>query len=336
MRIYDQNHYIVDNLYDGGGLYGTKLTLDKATNWTTVTKTFRVEDTVTNYGNLISATLGFTNLSGADAHIDDISLVEVKPSTTVQTQVVGGGTLTVSKTTGITPGERLTVTVVPQEGYLLKGGSLTYTTQDGKTYPILNNLTAGALYGGDGQSFVFTAPLGATTVHATFEETSLADYQFATVGTSVRRENGGITGVRFLNRLYIDNMDLTQDDLYVVHDGKRQAVTKIGVLMASGTADSLTLDDYAAYQSGNSEQRVWHALSYGGAGSALSVLAYTDRYLDFQISVTLSKSGDADFLNRSYTVCGYIELEDGTVIYTAPLYDSAMGAMTREVAMASL
>jgi hypothetical protein len=112
-------------------------------------------------------------------------------------------------------------------------------------------------------------------------------------------------------------------------------VAKIGVLMASGTVGSLTLEDYAAYQSGNSEQRMWHALSYGGSDSALAVLTYTDSYLDFQISVLLSQPGDVEFLNRSYTVCGYIELEDGTVIYTTPLYDSAIGALTREVAISS-
>lgn len=330
MRIYDQNGYIVDTAYDSAGAYGLKLKLPASSTWTTVSKMFQVEETVSNPGNLASATLGFANTSGSTAYIDDISVVEVMPSSTVSVGTMTGGSVSVSKKVGITPGEKLTVTVTPLTGYLLQAGSLTYTTQDGNTYPILNSSSMNGLYAGTGQTFTFTAPVGATTIQAVFVSAGENNYQFATVGTSVRRENGSITGVRFLNRLYIDGLDLSGDNLYVVHNKQRKMVSKIGVLMAAGEVDTLTLADYEAYRNGTGDQRVWHAVTYGGPSASLYVAAYTDTYLDCQISMTFAQAMTTTFLNRMYTVCAYMELEDGTVIYTDASSDSVVDALTRE------
>lgn len=324
-RIYDQNNYIASGSEGRFNL--------SSTSWKNASYTFTVADTVSNTGNLTSATIGFLNIANQEGCVDDFSIQEVAPANTITVQQAAGGTIKVSKTTGLTAGETVTVTVTPNNGYLLKVGSLTYTTQDGVVRQILNNATVVGneeVYGGSGTTFRMKVPVGATTVTASFESTAQNNYQFGTVGSAVRHVDDKVDAVRFLNRLYIDGLDLSGDALQIKHNGQTRTVKQIGVLLMRGQQDAITLEDYEAYKADKTQPRVWHALSYKYTSSTLFVLQYTDSYLDFIINMTTSSANNRDFLLRDYTICGYMLLDNGEEIYTTAFYDNAADALARE------
>ena len=60
------------------------------------------------------------------------------------------------------------------------------------------------------------------------------------------------------------------------------------------------------------------------------VLEYTDSYMDFSINMTTSNPNDKIFLLREYTICGYLQLDNGEVIYTTAMNDMLANAMARE------
>ncbi len=323
-RIYDQNDYIVS----GNGNFALS-----SASWQNASYTFTVgsQDTIPTNGNLTALTIGFLNIADQVGYLDDFSICEVKPANTITVQQATGGTVSVSKTTGLTAGETVTVTVSPNSGYMLKAGSLIYTTQEGDVRKILNNnQSTGDVYGGAGNVFTMVVPVGATTVTAEFVSTATNNYQFGTIATAVRRVDGKVDAVRFLNRLYIDGLDLTADSLTVRHNGQLRTVTQIGVLMTRGHKDALTLDDYNAYKSGQASAKVWHALSYKNTSSTLFVLEYTDRYMDFIINMSTTTPHNPSFLLRDYTICGYMMLDNGEIIYTDAMWDNAADAMARE------
>ena len=323
-RIYDQNSYIAS----GAGVRN----LSGGSTWQTATYTFTVTDEVANTGNLTSATIGFRNVANAVGYVDDFSVCEVVPAGEIAVEQTTGGTISVNKTTGLTRGETVTVTVTPDSGYILKAGTLTYTTADGVTRRILNNAAAAAdeVYGGAGNTFFMTVPAGATTITAEFEPTAQNNYQFGTIATAVRRNNGEVDAIRFLNRLYIDGLNLDGDTLTLKHNGETRTITQIGVLLTRGVQDSLTLEDFDAYKKGDSDQKVWHSLSYKSTWSSIYMLQYTDSYMDFCINMTTSNPNNKNFLLRDYTISGYIQLDNGETIYTTAMNDMLANAMVRE------
>ncbi len=322
-RIYDQNDYIASG--DG------KFTLYGLSGWKTASYTFTVADTVSNAGNLTSATIGFLNMKNMAGYVDDFSICEVAPESTITVQQTTGGTVSVNQTTDLTQGQLVTVTVTPDDGYILEVGSLTYTTASGETRKILNNAeSTGDVDGGAGNTFYMKVPVGATTVTARFVPTQQNGYQFGTIAASVRRTDGEVDAIRFLNRLYIDGLDLSGDSLTLQHNGETRTITEIGVLLTRGVQDTLTLEDYEAYTSGVSDQKVWRALSYKSGWSGLYTVEYTDSYMDFCINMTTSNPKDKAFLLRDYTISGYVTLDNGDVIYTTAMNDRLVDALARE------
>ena len=141
-------------------------------------------------------------------------------------------------------------------------------------------------------------------------------------------ESGDISGVRFLNRLYYSRLD--GDDLYVMYNGAEHKVAQFGSLLKRSTNEGeLTLEAYDEHNNDTGATRIWKHTAY--AGQNINVLDYTNQYMDFSITMTSSVANRYAFLNRGYTICAYMVLDDGTVVYSDSFTDSVLNAYTRYV-----
>ena len=230
------------------------------------------------------------------------------------------------------PGTFVDVTVEPNSGYQLKLGSLTYSytlpsVSGGNTHEkkILNESTE--TFGGTaGATFRFVMPEEDTTLNAVFEQIAASTTPVATLGTSLYVEDEKVSGVRFLNRMYYSRME--GSDIYVMYNGAEHKVKQFGTLLKRATNDiELTLDAYNEHKNDASATRIWksEALRYGN----MYLVDYTDRYVDFTITMTSSVANKYSFITRDYEVCGYMVLEDGTTVYTDSFADDVLTAQTR-------
>ena len=65
----------------------------------------------------------------------------------------------------------------------------------------------------------------------------------------------------------------------------------------------------------------------------MKLVDYTQSYLDFTVVMKKGSSLSQEaFEQRSYTVCGYVVLDDGTVLYTDAMTDSVSKALARYAA----
>ncbi len=232
-------------------------------------------------------------------------------------------------------GTQITVTVTPNEGYILDPNNFCYVTADGTVQRILNKAEGG--FGeGDGTQFIFNVPKDTTVaIKANFVSTAQATMSMGTLGTSLYYESGVTdpTGVRFLNRLYIEDLNIAGDTLTVRYQGETHTITEFGSLLkrSENTAE-LTLETANANLTSVGTARMWKAVAYTTGGN-MKLVDYTQSYLDFTVvmkkGTTLSQE---TFEQRSYTVCGYVVLDDGTVLYTDAMIDSVSAALARYAA----
>ncbi len=313
-------------------------------------KEFSLEfTTAANPGNSPAYyTFGFRNKYGSvsTACLDDLKLVEktnVEQSTYMlnvgnaangSVSLKAGGSA-ISSGASVAPGTYIDVTVTPNSGYelALDGLTYSYTLPDysgSRTFErkVLNKYNATADDSGFGKdnasTFRFVMPAEDTTLNAEFVA---SQDPVATLGTSVHVDGAGkADGVRFLNRMYYSRMD--DSGVYVMYNGAEHKVAQFGSLLKRSTNEGeLTLEAYNEHKNDSSATRIWKSSALRSGDVYL--IDYTNEYVDFTITMTSSVANHYNFLNRGYTVCGYVVLEDGTTIYTDAITDSVLNALTR-------
>ncbi len=288
------------------------------------------------------------NSASASTYLDDLVMTavdDVPQSTytvTVDPMTNGSVTMkanggTISSGAALTPGTYVDITVAPSSGYQLKLGSLEYAyaqpARDGSyavTREVLNKNNSTFGYG-TGLSFRMVMPAEDVTLSAAFEKISTNTMPAATLGTSVfKNDENDVTGIRFLNRLYVTDWDPNGDGVYVTYNGQKQKVAQFGALLkrSTNTDVELTLENYEAHKSDSSATKIWK--STGCVGENVHLVDYTEGYVDFTIIMTSSIANRYSFLNREYTTCAYVVLEDGTTLYTEAFTDSVLGALERQ------
>ncbi len=316
-------------------------TLSASDTWKTYTFRVVTKDTDTYLsGGYEDWLVGFNKSAGAnntaDTFIDNFRMV--KAGAYVDPDLEHGSiTLSTWKEPEVT-GEQavvavdgtVTVTVTPDEGYMLKPGSLYYVTESGKQGQILNK-ESGGFGSGAGNEYRFVLPEGTVVVTAEFVPTAAQSFRFETLGTAVYYEAGATepTGVRFLNRLYVEGLDMNGDTLSVVYDGKAYTITEFGSLLkrAANTETALTLEN--VNDAAPSATRVWKAAAF--AEGKMKLVDYTESYLDFTVVMKTSVANEA-FTQREYTACGYVTLTDGAktvTLYSTGKTDSAANTAER-------
>lgn len=310
-------------------------------------------DTLNN--NYVMA-IDYRNLTGT-MYVDDLVLTEVANITTSTYPLTIGETTNgsislknmstgaaISSGTAVAPGTAVQVTVSPSANYQLKLGSLEYSyVQPTKSFgnvtrtgEILNK-TDSVFGAGNGKTFGFVMPKGATTVSAVFEAVASSgtdQLPVATLGTSVYKDgNGDYSGIRFLNRIYVQDLDVNSSDFYVNYNGQKTKIAAFGVLLKRAENETeLTLESYNANKNAAGSSKMWKTSCYRGGDAYL--VDHTASYMDFTITMTSSVANRQAFLSRGYTACAYLTLEDGTTVYSAEFTDSALGALNRYASVA--
>lgn len=344
------NKYLKDNVTvyfsyasSGGGSQTIDIT---STSWANFSLDFTTSDSISN-NNYVLGIRRDVGENRGNVYMDDLLLVETdyvtQSSYTVTTNTMTNGSVSlsvdgsaISSGASVAPGSYVDVTVNPASGYQLRLGSLEYSyavaTQDG-TYSVnreVLNKKETSFGSGNGYSFRMVMPAGNVSLSAAFEKTADCSLPVATLGTSVfMNEQSEVSGVRFLNRMYVTDWQADGDAVYITYNGQKVKVAQFGTLLkrSSNTEIDLTLENYEAHKSDNSETRIWR--SVGCVGSEVHLVDYTSAYIDFTIVMTSSVANRYGFLDREYTTCAYVVLEDGTTLYTDAFTDSVLGALER-------
>ncbi len=297
-----------------------------------------------NGGNSI---LAFKNESSTKAlYVDDLVLTrgedtqQAQYALTVDNVTKGSLQLTVDDKAVqsgslVTPGSEVVVTASPSNGYRLKPGSLQYTYAHAtrgepktEARKVLNK-DSSDFGDGFGNRFSFVMPSSATTLSAVFENTGLP---VATLGTSVyENENGQISGVRFLNRLYYTaDTSFENNKIFVMHNGAKREVVEFGTLLKRSVNESeLKLENYEQYKNASGDSRIWKTTAYNNQGDTITLVDYTEGYMDFTIVMTSSVANRYSFLSREYTTCAYLKFSDGEEVYCDAFTDSVLSAQAR-------
>lgn len=233
-------------------------------------------------------------------------------------EYVENGEIEVEATEDVAAETEVTVEVTPDEGYIMKPGSLKYTTPDGKVYKVLNKeLNFNPENFGSreftGDTFTFTMPKDSVALDAEFIPTSVQNFAVDTVGTGLRQTAGGeYDGIRFLTRMNVafsfnDVADAAELELGLKYNGKDYTVKEIGSMIVrdNGIYDLGAMDptDASTY---------WRKSVAYKAGADMTLLDYTNRYIDFTVVVTKGANiEEEDFAARRYTAQGYLILTDG-------------------------
>jgi hypothetical protein len=218
----------------------------------------------------------------------------------------------------------VTVTVTPEVGYLMIPGSLHYTKKDGTVVRVLNkNLSTDAFGQGAGNSFQFVMPDEKVSLKADFVPVTEQNFAANTIGTSCRytldeNDEKVYDGIRFLNRMYFgDGFDANFDTLTVRYGGAEYEIVEIGSLLKrTENTTALTIANAEAALSLSGAERMWKSVAYK-AGGNLSVVDYTNGYIDFSVVMLRGANVSEEVFNaRSYTARGYMKLKaaDGTII----------------------
>ncbi|MBQ9963832.1 MAG: DUF4886 domain-containing protein [Clostridia bacterium] len=267
----------------------------------------------------------------------------VEPYDVAAGTVIGNGALTFSVDSAdsaalavVEEGTVVTVKAAPANGYLLKPGSLTYTTASGKTVAILNktmDLANNTFGEGDGNTFQFVMPNEQVMVNAEFISTENNSFAFDTIGSSVHvTEDNRYDGIRFLTRLNFGTFDDTAESLTVTYGGNTYTVTGIGMLLkrAENTA-ALTLESYAGGATGLNT--IWNAVAYDKETSdLLKVVDYTDSYIDVQVMMQKGESTSfSTFKTRQFAARGYVILTDANGVDTVLYSDTTLTKCVKDI-----
>lgn len=256
------------------------------------------------------------SLTGEVVYFDDIR-IELTGFVDAPEYIVNGE-ISVEATENVEAETEVTVEVLADEGYLMKPGSLKYTTTDGKVYNILNKelVFNPANFGSrefSGDTFTFTMPKDSVELTAEFVPVSEQNFAMDTVGTGLRvKEDASYDGIRFLTRMNVafsfnDVADAAELELGLTYQGTAYTVKEIGsmIIRENGTYDAAAMDptDASTY---------WRKSVAYTQGGNMTLLDYTNRYIDFTVVVTKGANiSEEDFAARKYTTQGYLILTDG-------------------------
>jgi hypothetical protein len=216
-------------------------------------------------------------------------------------------------------GDVVTVTVTPEEGYLMVPGSLRYVNKAGETVRVLNKDFEGeATFGqGDGNTFKMVMPDEKVTLTADFVSIDEQNFAANTIGTACRytlneQDEKEYDGIRFLTRLNLANKFDTEGEKFTVtYGGTEYTVLELGSLLKRTENDTaLTYDNAVANEQTTGASRMWVSRAYSNASGAFKLVDYTESYIDFT-SVMVTSHTD-----RSYTARGYIRMQaaDETIV----------------------
>ncbi len=301
-----------------------------AEEWTTRTVYFVSGSAITNSGNWTSSMQFGTPNATEAVYLDDIVFTEMEAAPfvkAVKSAADRPGTLSLSAgsssgklITTAKAGSTVRVTAKPNSGYVLKPGSLHYTTTDGKTVKILNkSMTAVNFGNGDGTVYEFVMPEGSVGISAEFISTADTSFAVDTIGTSLRATgDGGYDGIRFLTRMYFaGGFDGDNNALTVKYNGATYDVLEIGALLKRAeNTTALTVENAEAALSATGANRMWKSVAYTKDGD-YRLVDYTASYIDFAVVMLRgSNLSEEAFYARSYTSRGYMKLQaaDGTIV----------------------
>ncbi len=216
-------------------------------------------------------------------------------------------------------GDVVTVTVTPEEGYLMVPGSLRYVNKAGETVRVLNKDFEGeATFGqGDGNTFKMVMPDEKVTLTADFVSVDEQNFAANTIGTACRytlneQDEKEYDGIRFLTRLNLANKFDTEGEKFTVtYGGTEYTVLELGSLLKRTENDTaLTYDNAVANEQTTGASRMWVSRAYSNASGAFKLVDYTESYIDFTSVMVTSH------IDRSYTARGYIRMQaaDETIV----------------------
>ena len=261
-----------------------------------------VDGVVTAIG---AGTATITATSGSLSASCEVTVTQLIYGTLNVDTTVRGGEISFNGASDVTElaGTVVTVTVQPNEGYIMKPGSLKYVTTDGTEKTILNkSLTAENFGVGDGRTFELQMPEGTAEVTAEFVSADSSSFVAETIGTSLRKTTGlGYDGIRFLTRMNLaTTFDPSANALMVTYGGAEYEIVEIGSLMKRYEENvELTM-----------ENKVWQSKAYVKNGG-MTLVDYTESYIDFTVVMLKGASlSSEEFKERKYTARGYLVLED--------------------------
>ena len=313
-----------------------RLYFDTQADWQTINIVFKTtaatsKDWILQFGS---------NGSSTEIYLDDFSLIELGGA--YAQEGLAGGSVSVSNGTdsgvllsGLL-GKTVTVTVTPDEGYLLVPGSLRYITTDGVTKRILNK-DATTFGTGAGNAFAFDMPINNVRILADFVKADETDFAWGTVGTSVHLAGDGVTtdGIRFLTRVNMAAFDATTSGYSLKYEGETYTVKELGLMLKrADNTNELTVENKEAYGMSHlpSTDRIWSVAVYSDTTNTFRLTDYTESYIDYTIAMTTSIPSET-FNDRLYTARGYIVLEKGgeeIVVYASERTDSVNTTIARE------
>ncbi len=308
-----------------------RLYIDTKNTWQTINIVFKTTASPNS-----SWILQFgSNGSTTEIYLDDFSLIEL--GGVYAQEGLAGGSVSVSNGTdsgvllGGSLGKTVTVTVTPDEGYLMVPGSLRYLASGGRVFRILNKDTD-EFGAGAGNTFAFEMPINNVRILADFVKADTTDFSWGTVGTSVRYNGETMHGIRFLTRVNLAAFDENADGLTLKYEGETYTVSKMGLLLKrTSNTHELTLDNWMAYGASNTLEKVWGIEVYNEVSNQYRLTDFTDTYFDYTIAMVTDTPSDA-FNDRLYTARGFLVLEkDGveTVLYATERTDSINTTLAR-------
>ena len=213
---------------------------------------------------------------------------------------LSGGAVVVCDSTGtalnqnntVGKGESLYFKVTPNAGNQLKFGTLTYTYWYKGTKVVAD--IKDAVTNETGTYYVLPCPGVCGTVNATFSAVDDSALNAAVLG--VHDKTTGAAGIRFITRVYTDNLDLANQTVTI--NGNTFAITDFGTLVGFAWDEDLTYGNAKAIKAENSV--------YQTGGSFVDLKA--------EILNIPEELLEAEFAARGYLV--YNNGEEDVVLYT--------------------
>ena len=305
-------------------------TFAAADEWVDCSFTFATGQGIINSGNWTSA-LALT-ASGGDVYIRDCTLTEVQAAYVCN---VGGRNgkvklldkdgAEVSILTDVKANDVIQVLVQPDAGYLPKGAVMQYLDEAGQLHSFFNTALQD-MTNSNGTVFKFKMPEGCAGVFIEkFVSAADTNYQWATQASAVYRENGKVTRLRFLNRLYINGFVLTEaESISIKINGTTYTVTEIGAIArVADSSNPLTVDMIGT-------KGIYNGICYSDQSTSVRVTDYTKRYFDFTVYIPITEAN----MSTNYDCIAYMKLADENgnevdTIYTNMWTDSAQAAVNR-------
>ncbi|MBQ9964053.1 MAG: hypothetical protein IJP14_02925, partial [Clostridia bacterium] len=201
-------------------------------------------------------------------------------------------------------------------------GTLELVTLSGKRTKILNSALT-AMTESKGNEFTFVTPDETAYVTCEFAKIETQGYQWGTIGSALRRTEGVIDGMRFLNRLYIDGLDWSAEGLTTTIGGVEYTIKEIGAKARVYDANATTtlLEDATALK----------GTCYVEGNPNVRVTDYTQQYFDFTVVIPIAEGADTsvEYECGSYMILVPTAGGEEITVETTAMIDSVDAAVVR-------